>query len=101
MFFNGKYKTNDGRKTSCTKSLAGIANYVNYVGETAQWHIQWENQHKKCVRNQDDNNKLISETHQGDLPVHVCVYIYHCQSSSAAISKGYTNVQYIYIYIYI
>jgi hypothetical protein len=60
MFFNGKYKTNDGRrKTSCTKSLAGIANNVNYIGETAQWHIQWENQHKKCVRNQDDFNDLM------------------------------------------
>ena len=29
-----------------------------YIGETAQWYDEREKQHKRCIRNQDENNAL-------------------------------------------
>ena len=54
MIFNGKYKKNDGRK----KYLICQDCKLCYIGETAQWYDEREKQHKRCVRNQDDNNAL-------------------------------------------
>ena len=72
MIFNGKYKKSDGRKKDLIYKIPCQDCKLCYIGETAQWYDEKESsigetaqwcdergkQHKRCVRNQDDNNGL-------------------------------------------
>ena len=58
MIFNGKYKKNDGRKKDLIYKIPCQDCKLCYIGETAQWYDEREKQHKRCVRNQDENNAL-------------------------------------------
>ena len=58
MIFNGKFKKNDGRKKDLIYKIPCRDCSLCYIGETAQWYDEREKQHKRCIRNHDENNAL-------------------------------------------
>jgi len=58
IIFNGKFKKKDGRKKDLIYKIPCRDCTLCYIGETAQWYDEREKQHKRCIRNQDENNAL-------------------------------------------
>jgi len=58
MIFNGKFKKKDGRKKNVIYKIPCRDCKLSYIGETSQWYDERESQHKRCIRNQDENNGI-------------------------------------------
>ena len=58
MIFNGKFKKKDGRKKNVIYKIPCKDCKLSYIGETSQWYDERESQHRRCIRNQDENNAL-------------------------------------------
>jgi len=58
MIFNGKFKKKDGRKKNVIYKIQCKDCKLSYIGETSQWYDERESQHRRCIRNQDENNGI-------------------------------------------
>ena len=58
MIFNGKFKKKDGRKKNVIYKIPCKDCKLSYIGETSQWYDERESQHRRCIRNQDENNGI-------------------------------------------
>ena len=68
FLFNGEPKRPDRRKNICYR-VPCLSCSFSYVGETSQWWDERESQHKRSVKNKDENNSFY--IHLKDNPDHV------------------------------
>ena len=68
FLFNGEPKRTERRKNVCYQVPCLNCSF-SYIGETSQWWDERESQHKRSVRNRDENNSFY--LHLKDNPDHI------------------------------
>ena len=56
FLFNGVKKS--ARKKNVCYRVPYLNCHYSYIGETSQWWDEREKQHKRCIKNQDENNSF-------------------------------------------
>ena len=57
FLFNGEPNKSTRKKNVCYRVPCLHCHY-SYIGETSQWWDKREKQHKRCIKNQDENNSF-------------------------------------------